>query len=100
LQGYHPKIQTSLHYLSTYFHNKNVDKQTVKPFLRDDYLQQVLLSHDGSSYPQQGKSKRTFEVLFTTFLPMMKGAGFTDDEIRQLIVENPANAYSIKKRLI
>ena len=64
------------------------------------YLKQVLLSQDGSSYPQQGKSKRTFEVLFTTFIPMMKGAGFTDDEIRQLIVENPANAYSIKKRLM
>jgi predicted metal-dependent phosphotriesterase family hydrolase len=64
------------------------------------YLKQALLSHDGSSYPQQGKSRRTFEVLFTTFIPMMKGAGFSDEEIDQLIIKNPAEAYKISKRLI
>jgi len=63
------------------------------------YLKQVLLSHDGSSYPQKGKSKRTFEVLFTTFIPMMKSVGFSDADIRQLMVINPKNAYSISKRL-
>jgi phosphotriesterase-related protein len=70
-------------------------------FLKEKgYLNQVLLSHDGSSYPQQGKSKRTFEVLFTTFIPMMKVAGISDDEIHQITVENPTKAYSIRKRLI
>lgn len=64
------------------------------------YLHQVLLSHDGSSYPQAGKSKRTFETLFTAFIPMMKGAGFTDEEINQLIKVNPQNAFTIQKRLI
>lgn len=70
-------------------------------FLKSNgYLKQVLLSHDGSSYPQEGKSRRTFEVLFTTFIPMMKAAGFSDEEINQLSVENPAEAYKIRKRLI
>jgi predicted metal-dependent phosphotriesterase family hydrolase len=64
------------------------------------YLNQVLLSHDGSSYPQEGKSKRTFEVLFTTFIPMMKVAGFSDQEIDQLIKVNPGNAFCIQKRMI
>jgi phosphotriesterase-related protein len=63
------------------------------------YLKKVLLSHDGSSYPQEGKSRRTFEVLFTTFIPMMKAVGFSDEEINQLIVKNPAEAYTINKRL-
>lgn len=64
------------------------------------FLNQVLLSHDGSSYPQKGKSKRTFEVLFLTFIPMMKSAGFSDEEIHQLTVINPRNAFMIKKRLV
>lgn len=68
--------------------------------LKDNgYLSQVLLSHDGSAYPQQGKNKRTFEVLFTTFIPMMKSAGFSDLEIDQLIRVNPSNAFCIQKRL-
>ena len=70
-------------------------------FLKSNgYLKQVLLSHDGSSYPQEGKSRRTFEVLFTTFIPMMKAVGFSDEEINQLIIKNPAEAYTISKRLI
>lgn len=67
---------------------------------KEDFLKQVLLSHDGSSYPQQGKSKRTFEVLFTTFIPMMKSVGFTNDEIDQLLVKNPKTAYTLKKCLL
>ena len=66
---------------------------------KHDYLGQVLLSHDGSSYPQAGKSKRTFEVLFSTFIPMMKASGFSDEEIDQLIKKNPVNAFRIHKRL-
>jgi len=67
---------------------------------KNGYLGQALLSHDGSSYPQQGKSKRTFEVLFTTFIPMMSAAGFSSNEIDQLLIENPKNAYMIRKRLV
>jgi predicted metal-dependent phosphotriesterase family hydrolase len=67
---------------------------------KEGFLKQVLLSHDGSSYPQKGKSKRTFEVLFTTFIPMMRAAGCSDAEISQLIVKNPRRAYTIRKRLI
>lgn len=64
------------------------------------YIKQVLLSHDGSSYPQEGKSKRSFEPLFTTFIPMMKSVGYSGDEVEMLIKENPKNAYVISKRLV
>ncbi len=70
-------------------------------FLREHgYLNQILLSHDGSLYPQEGKSKRSFETLFTTFIPMMKSAGFSESEIHQLICVNPRNAFILKKRLV
>lgn len=74
--------------------------ELLKMLKKHGFLNQVLLSHDGSCYPQKGKSKRTFEVLFTTFIPMMKGAGFSDDEINQLIKVNSGNAFAIQKRLI
>lgn len=64
------------------------------------YLGQVLLSHDGSSFPQEGKSKRSFEPLFTTFIPMMDSAGYTDVEIGQIVKKNPRNAFQIQKRLV
>ena len=89
-----------------YYENRNSVGTTVERHLEllmmlksNGYLNQVLLSHDGSSYPQQGKSKRSFEVLFTTFIPMMKAAGFNDEEVTSLIVENPKRAYTISKRL-
>ena len=72
--------------------------QSLKMLKKQGHLNQVLLSHDGSCYPQKGKSKRTFEVLFTTFIPMMKGAGFSDEEINQLIKVNPGKAFAIQKR--
>ena len=74
--------------------------ELLKMLKEHGYLNQVLLSHDGSIYPQAGKSKRTFEVLFTTFIPMMKGAGFSDEEIDQLVKINPRNAFTIQKKLV
>ena len=66
---------------------------------KNGFLKNTLLSHDGSTYPQKGKSKRSLEVLFTTFVPMMRAAGCSEDEINTLLVDNPRRAYSIKKRL-
>lgn len=64
------------------------------------YLDQVLLSHDGSSYPPEGKVKRPFDVLITTFIPMLKAAGYSDAEINQLTRTNPAKAFQVDKRMI
>lgn len=70
-------------------------------FLKErGFIKQVLLAHDGSSYPQAGKSKRSFEPLFTTFIPMMKSIGYTQEEIDQLIIKNPTHAFAIRKRLV
>jgi predicted metal-dependent phosphotriesterase family hydrolase len=60
-------------------------------------LEQVLLSHDGNLY-RSGKPAKLFEALFTDLLPALKGAGFTDGEIRQMTVDNPARAFALRVR--
>jgi phosphotriesterase-related protein len=91
------------------FHYSNAKKQGsqtlekhlsyLKTLREAGFLTQVLLSHDGSSFPVGGAdSKRPFDTLFTTFIPMLKAAGFAENEIRQLTVINPARAFTIKIR--
>ena len=47
--------------------------------------------------PRGGKI-RGFDTLFTTFLTALDLAGFSEDDIKQLIVTNPANALAIGVR--
>ena len=58
-------------------------------------LGHVLLSHDAGWYrvgePGGGRF-RPFDTLFTAFVPGLMAAGFTDAEVRQLLVDNPRRA--------
>jgi predicted metal-dependent phosphotriesterase family hydrolase len=60
-------------------------------------LGHVLLSHDAGWYrvgePGGGRF-RPFDTLFTAFVPALQSAGFTEAEIRQLLVENPRRALT------
>ncbi|MDZ7694575.1 MAG: hypothetical protein U5K69_26215 [Balneolaceae bacterium] len=87
LNGYADSTSTVEHHL-----------QLVQAFKQQGLLDRVLLSHDGSSYPPDGAAKRPMDILFNTFLPMLRATEFTDQEIRQLTVTNPANAFTINKR--
>lgn len=89
LNGYADSSSTVEHHL-----------QLVKAFKQEGLLDHVLLSHDGSSYPPDGAAKRPMDILFNTFLPMLRASGFSDQEIRQLTVTNPANAFTINKRTL
>lgn len=62
------------------------------------YLRQILLSHDGNSFPRNNEALRPFDTLFNTFIPMMKIAGISEDEIRTITVDNPARAFGIAVR--
>ena len=64
-------------------------------------LHRVLLSHDAGWYrPGEpgGGSFRPFDTLFTRFIPALREAGFTRDEIRQLTVINPQRAFQVRIR--
>jgi len=77
--------------------------ELVKNMRGTGLLDRVLLSHDAGWYsvgePRGGKV-RGFETLFTKFLPALIKAGFGKDEIQQLTVTNPANAFAIGVRAI
>ena len=60
------------------------------------FLDQVLLSHDGDSY-MNGES-RPYHYLLTDFIPMLKENGFSEQDIRQMVVDNPSRAYSVQVR--
>jgi predicted metal-dependent phosphotriesterase family hydrolase len=62
-------------------------------------LGQVLLSHDGNSYPSGSEgAPRPFEALFTHLIPALEEDGFTREEIAQLTVVNPRRALNVRPR--
>ena len=62
-------------------------------------LQQALLSHDGNTFRANGKRPmKPYTALFSDFLPQLKAAGFDQNEIRTLTVDNPARAYAVGVR--
>jgi phosphotriesterase-related protein len=64
-------------------------------------LDHVLLSHDAGWYsvgePRGGKV-RGFDTLFTKFLPALREAGLSGTEVQQLVVTNPARAFTMGVR--
>jgi phosphotriesterase-related protein len=72
--------------------------------LRDaGLLHRALVSQDAGWYsvgePHGGKF-RTFETVFTRFIPALRANGFTQDEIHTIFVNNPASAFSIGVRAL
>jgi phosphotriesterase-related protein len=58
-------------------------------------LGRVLVSHDAGWYrvgEPGGGSFRPYDTVFTAFVPALRAAGLTDDEVRLLLVENPRTA--------
>jgi len=70
--------------------------------MRDEgLLHRVLVSQDAGWYhvgEPLGGSFRPFDTVFTSFIPAMRAARFTDGDIHTLFVNNPANAFSIAVR--
>ena len=64
-------------------------------------LHRVLVSHDAGWYDPgkpDGGEFREYTVLFRKLIPALEQEGFTESEIVRLIVENPANAFTIGVR--
>jgi len=67
------------------------------------FLDHVLISQDAGWYhvgEPRGGSFTPYETLFTQFLPALKDAGFTDAELRRLIVDNPREAFTVRVRTL
>jgi len=66
-------------------------------------LNHVLLSHDAGWYQPgkpQGGDFRPYTTLFNTLIPYIMHEGFTKEEVDQIIVKNPAEAFAVRVRKI
>ena len=66
-------------------------------------LNKVLISHDAGWYKPQEKNGGSFTGyinIFTELIPLLKKKGFTDNDMQQLLVKNPAEAFAIRVRKI
>lgn len=64
-------------------------------------LNRVLVSHDAGWYTAgepRGGTFRAFDTVFTEFIPALREAGFSESEIAELFVRNPAEAFAVRKR--
>lgn len=67
---------------------------------KEGLLHKVLISHDSGWYDPAKPDGGTFNGfldIFDSLIPAMKSAGFTDKEINQILIENPKEAFKIKK---
>lgn len=65
------------------------------------YLNKVLLSHDAGWYSpgeNNGGNFRGYTILFEKFIPLLVQEKFTEADIKQLLVTNPAEAFEIRIR--
>lgn len=73
----------------------------VKHMRDNGYLKQVLVSQDAGWYnvgDKDGGNFRGFTGIFEKFIPALKAAKFTQNEIDQLLVKNPRETLLIKVR--
>ncbi|HEX7777945.1 MAG TPA: hypothetical protein VF424_01835, partial [Vicinamibacterales bacterium] len=75
----------------------------VMDLARGGVLERVLISQDAGWYhvgEPNGGSYRPYALLFDAFVPALRAAGLTEAEIQALLVENPAQAFQVRKRLL
>ena len=76
---------------------------SLKNLQEHDCLHKVLLSHDAGWYhpvKEDGGTFRGYTAIFTDLIPKLKEAGFTNDELDRMLIENPAEAFAIRVRKV
>ncbi len=68
---------------------------------KNGLLHKLLISHDSGWYDPakpDGGTINGYTDIFDSLIPALKSSGFTDDEIDQILITNPAEAFKIKIR--
>ncbi len=74
--------------------------QLILQFKEKGYLHRLLISHDAGWYdPDQpkGGQPRGYTTIMDDLIPALKKAGITEQEIRQILQENPQKAFQLAK---
>jgi phosphotriesterase-related protein len=75
--------------------------ELVKMMINAGLLHRTLISQDAGWYhvgEPGGGEYRGYETLFTLFVPALKKSGVTEQQIRQLLIENPRKALQTQIR--
>jgi phosphotriesterase-related protein len=89
--------------------NRERYKEFLGALKKEKLLGRVLLSHDhfwsvegdggrGSLKLHAGGAPQAYESIFTHLLPDLRAARFDENEIRQLTIRNPAEAFTLRVR--
>jgi len=68
---------------------------------KEGLLSRVLISHDSGWYDPAkpgGGTINGYNDIFDSFIPVLKEMGFSDEEIDQILVKNPQEAFKVKIR--
>jgi phosphotriesterase-related protein len=81
--------------------DNNVEEyvKMIRNMKENNLLNKVLLSHDAGWYrpgQENGGEYRGYTTLFEKLLPLLRKENFSEGEIQQLLVSNPAKAFTIK----
>jgi predicted metal-dependent phosphotriesterase family hydrolase len=77
--------------------------QAVRAVIEGGLIGRVLVSQDAGWYrvgEPRGGEFRAYTGLFEEFLPSLRKAGATEDQVRTLLVANPAKAFAIRLRML
>jgi predicted metal-dependent phosphotriesterase family hydrolase len=75
--------------------------ELLKTMKRSGHLNAVLVSQDSGWYhvgEANGGTYNDYNFIFMDFIPAMKSHGFTQKDIDQIFISNPAKAFSTKVR--
>lgn len=76
--------------------------ELIERFKSEGLLKRVLISQDAGFF-DPGQPETTFKpytTIFEKLIPALREIGFRDEEIDQLLVKNPAEAFIIRKRML
>ncbi len=79
--------------------NVNEYVERLELFRSKKLLHKVLLSHDGNGFPKGGEI-REFEALLVNLIPAMLERGFSQQEVDQLMIHNPKEAFKTRVRIV
>jgi phosphotriesterase-related protein len=68
-----------------------------------DCLHRLLLSHDAGWFDPDrpgGENYAPYTTLFEQLIPALNNAGITEEELALILEKNPAEAFTIRKRLL
>jgi len=73
----------------------------IKRFQSEGLLDHVLISEDAGFFDpgQPSTNFKPYTTMFEKLIPELRTDGFSDEEINQLLIKNPAKAFTVRKRL-